>query len=94
MPDLPTIAEAGGLKEFDISTWWGLLTPAGTPEPILVKLRSAMDDMLKDPKIIDRLASLGYKPEFLPGDDFKKYLVDELNDWKELAKSANIAVTD
>jgi tripartite-type tricarboxylate transporter receptor subunit TctC len=59
MPELPTIAEAGGLKEFDISTWWGLLAPAGTPPDAVTKLAAAMAKIAALPDIKSRFGELG-----------------------------------
>jgi tripartite-type tricarboxylate transporter receptor subunit TctC len=89
-PDVPTYTESG--LPLTTTIFYGILAPAHTPEPILARLRKEFGEVLKDPKLIDRLDKLGYKPEFLAGDDFKKFLVDELNQWKAVAKAANISI--
>src|SRR5262249_51720588 len=54
--DVPTLKEVG-VNEV-ISVFYGVMAPAGVPQPVLTKLRNAVGDMLKDPKVIEKLASL------------------------------------
>jgi tripartite-type tricarboxylate transporter receptor subunit TctC len=91
-PDVPTWEQAG--LPLNITVFYGILAPAGTPEPILARLRKEIGGMLADPKIVERLQTLGYKPEFIAGDEFKKFLVNDLEQWKTTAKAANIAVAN
>ncbi len=58
-PDSPTIAESG-LPGFAFYTWAALLAPAGTPEPILARISTALRDALAQPAIRERLEGLGY----------------------------------
>jgi tripartite-type tricarboxylate transporter receptor subunit TctC len=88
-PNAPTLAESvpGHLA---ITLWYGVLGPPGIPQLILDRLESAIAQMLKDPVIVEKLAALGYKPEFLAGDAFKDFVVQDLSQWKQVAKEANI----
>lgn len=61
LPDLPTVAESG-IDGFELSAWHALWAPKGTPEPVRDKLASALQAALKDPKVIERFASLGTAP--------------------------------
>jgi tripartite-type tricarboxylate transporter receptor subunit TctC len=61
LPDLPTTAEAG-LADFDLSIWHGLYVPAGTPEPVVQKLTSALQTALQDENVATRFAELGTTP--------------------------------
>jgi tripartite-type tricarboxylate transporter receptor subunit TctC len=92
-PDAPTLDESG-LKNLSVVLYYGMLAPAGTPEPILVRIRQEMGAMLKDPKIVERINSLGFEPAFLPGDAFKDFMAKDLEKWKGVSKAANIVVTD
>ena len=60
---------------------------------IRISSSSGAEAMLQDPKVIERLKSLGYKPEFLAGNDFKAHIAKEYEVWKDVAKSANIVLT-
>jgi tripartite-type tricarboxylate transporter receptor subunit TctC len=92
-PDAPTLDEAG-LKELFVVLYYAMLAPAGTPEPIVQKLRAAMGDMMKDEKIIARFKGFGFTPAFLPGNAFKDFIVKDLATWREVAKAANIEIKD
>ena len=88
-PDAPTLMESG-LKDQSVVLYYGLLAPAGTPEPILATLRKEVGEMLKDPKVADRIKSMGFEPAFLPGNDFKDYMIKDLEKWRGVSKAANI----
>jgi tripartite-type tricarboxylate transporter receptor subunit TctC len=59
LPDVPTTAEAG-LPAFNLTIWFGLSAPKGTPRPIIDKLGNALDAALQDAETIRRFAELGY----------------------------------
>ncbi len=61
LPDLPALSEFG-VKGFDISIWFGLYAPKGTPQPIIDKLSAALQRAVKDPEVIARLDSIGTSP--------------------------------
>jgi len=90
MPDLPTIAEAGGLKEFDISTWWGLLTPAGTPADAISKLSAAMAKIAVMPDIKTRFGELGVEAASDTPDQFGAFIKSEIQKFAKLAKLAGV----
>jgi tripartite-type tricarboxylate transporter receptor subunit TctC len=87
-PDLPTLAEAG--LPVTVVVWYGVLAPARTPEPVLAKLRAQIEDGLKDPKVQQRLTSLGYQVSYLPGDEFKAFVMKDAEQWKSVAAAAKI----
>ena len=91
-PDVPTLREAG--VPLDVTIFYGILAPASVPEPILVRLRKEFNDMLKDPKIVERFDKLGYQPDYIEGDEFKKFVVKDLETWREVARTANIKIPD
>lgn len=61
LPDLPTVAESG-VPGFELSAWHALWAPKGTPDDVRNKLSSALKVAIKDPVVIERLASLGTTP--------------------------------
>jgi tripartite-type tricarboxylate transporter receptor subunit TctC len=91
-PDVPTWEQAG--LPISVTGFYGLLAPAGTPEPIVTRLRKEISEMLRDPKIVERLDTLGYQPEYLGGEEFKAFVIKDLETWRGVAKSANITVPD
>ena len=61
MPDLPALSEVG-IKGFDISIWFGLYAPKGTPKPIVDKLSAALQQAVQDPEVKAKLNSIGTSP--------------------------------
>lgn len=93
LPNTQTLVEAG-LPQLNVTGYYGIMAPAGTPEPVLQRWRKELEAVGNDPRYIQRMAELGFTRAFLPGDAFKTFLVNDLNRWKGVAKSANIVVTD
>jgi tripartite-type tricarboxylate transporter receptor subunit TctC len=91
-PDIPTLDEAG-LPGFDISLWYGIWLPKGTPKNIITKVNAAVVDALADPAVRSRLADLGVEifpreqqtPEALGA--LQKAQIDK---WWPIIKAANI----
>ena len=92
-PNLPTLAEAG-IPNLVVTIWWGIMAPAGTPEPALAKLRAAVAEIIKDPATIEGMRKLGYAPNYLPHDQFRTFVLEDMQQWGRAAKAANITVTD
>lgn len=90
MPDLPTVAEAGGLKEFDISTWWGLLAPAATPADAVNKLAAAMAKIAAMPEIKTRFGELGVEAAANTPEQFSAFIKTEIQKFARLAKLAGV----
>ena len=92
-PDVPTLEEAG-LPGVVVVVWYGILAPAGTPEPVLARLRTEVADILKDPKVATKLDQLGYQISYLPGNEFRDYIVGDLEQWKKVARDANVKLVE
>ena len=84
-PNTPTLEEAG--LPVSVVVWYGILAPAGTPQPILARLRKEVGDVLTDPHVVHRLNT---QVSFLAGDEFKDFVLKDYEQWKSVAKSANI----
>jgi len=87
LPDLPTVAEQG-LPGFDSSSWYGLVAPAKTPEPVLAKLRDEVAKVLKSPDMIARIHELGSEPGTVFGKDFAAFLAVETKKWAEVIRTS------
>lgn len=85
-PDIPTIAEAG-YPGFEASTWWGILTPAGTPASVIQRLDKAIEAVLRLPEVNRQLG--GDKVETGPA-AFGKLLKTDYAKWAEVVKSAGL----
>jgi tripartite-type tricarboxylate transporter receptor subunit TctC len=87
LPNLPTVAEQG-LAGFDASSWYGLVAPAKTPEPVLAKLREEVAKALKAPEIIARIHELGSEPGAAFGKDFGTFMAAETTKWAEVIRAS------
>ena len=90
LPDVPTLQEAG----LNVTTivGYGLSAPAGTPEPILARLKKAITEMVADKEVTARLSGLGYETDLQLGDAYKDFIVKDLEQWRRVAKAANIKI--
>jgi len=88
-PNTPTMAEAG-IKGFDISTWWGVLAPAKTPQAIIDKLNIAINEAAARDPLRSRLSNEGADAVSGSPADFRKALVAETVLWREVAKTAGL----
>ncbi len=91
-PDIPTLKEAG--VDLTLGVFYGMMAPAGTPEPILDKLRATITEVLADPAIKAKYDKLGYVIDYMPGAEFRQFAVDELKGWQAVAKDAGISLED
>jgi tripartite-type tricarboxylate transporter receptor subunit TctC len=92
MPLLPTLQEQG-LKGFECYTWNALLTPVGTPQPIVDRLSEAFNKALADPAVVDRLQEIGIDPT--PGSTPEKtaeFIKAELAKWAPIIKASGAQI--
>jgi tripartite-type tricarboxylate transporter receptor subunit TctC len=90
LPDVPTLAEASDLRDFDAAAWIGYAAPAGTPREVLQRLSSEMHKLLQDPEMKDRLANLGLDPAPSSPDEMAGFLRREQDRYAQIIKAANI----
>lgn len=88
-PDLPTISESG-VPGYDGAIWWGILAPAGVPEPIVTKLNSEINTIMRDPAMTKRLSAEAAEPVATAPRAFGELIVNDLAKWSRIAKQANI----
>ncbi len=88
-PNTPTSLEAG-IKDLDLSTWWGVLAPKGTPSAIVEKLNSAINAAAAQEPLHGRLVGEGASIESGSARDFQSQLGNEIKMWKSLVKSAGL----
>ncbi|MEW6452358.1 MAG: tripartite tricarboxylate transporter substrate-binding protein [Pseudomonadota bacterium] len=88
-PDIPTLAEAG-LSGVETDQWWGVLTPAGTPQAVIDKLNAATNEIMSSPQAEEFLAKFGTVPKPMNAAAFQKLVHDELTNWKTLAAQRGI----
>lgn len=91
-PDIPTMAEAG-VPGVEISSWYGLMAPAGVPPEVLARLNTELNAVLQMPDVQKRIRELGAEPA-QPGlpTQFRKFIDAELTKYGEIIETAGIAV--
>ncbi|HKA40510.1 MAG TPA: tripartite tricarboxylate transporter substrate binding protein [Burkholderiales bacterium] len=90
LPELPTVAEALGLRDYEATNWQGLLFPAGTPRPIAVRVAGDAMKVLALAETRARLETLGYEPSGMTPADFGALMVAEQKRWTALIRAAGI----
>ncbi|HYX01194.1 MAG TPA: tripartite tricarboxylate transporter substrate binding protein [Reyranella sp.] len=90
LPDVPTVAET--VPGYEASAWFGIGVPKGTPADVIDKVNKAVNEALKDPKMVERLADLGGAP--MPGTpaDFGKIMESEVAKWKKVVEFSGATV--
>jgi tripartite-type tricarboxylate transporter receptor subunit TctC len=83
LPNVPTTAEAG-FPSVDMVYWAGLAGPPGLPENVVKIVDNAARETLKDPEVVVKLSKIGLEPFYLPGDQFRKFVFDEVRSIKSL----------
>ena len=86
-PELPTIAEAA-LPGYAVTTWHGLLAPAGTPRPVVQRLNAEAVKALQAPDLRERFASQGVDPVSSTPEQFAAFMKTELEKWRKVMAAA------
>jgi tripartite-type tricarboxylate transporter receptor subunit TctC len=89
VPDLPTFAESG-LPGYDVTSWYGLSFPAGTPEPIVSKTNKAMQQLLATESVRAQILKVGALVRSSTPDELKAHIADEITKWKTVRDKAGI----
>jgi tripartite-type tricarboxylate transporter receptor subunit TctC len=92
LPDVPTLAEAGYPK-LTSEDWAGMLVKAGTPPPVVARLNTAIDKVLKSEKVRDALTKLGVDPAGGSPEAFGTMMHSEIARWGAIVKEANIKIS-
>jgi len=87
LPDTPTLSESG-VPGFDVTAWYCLMAPAGTPRAIVDTIRAALVKTITTSPVSEQLLAEGAAPEPTTPEEFSKLIRDDLKNW---AKAADIA---
>ncbi|HEX2543851.1 MAG TPA: tripartite tricarboxylate transporter substrate binding protein [Ramlibacter sp.] len=86
-PNVPTLAEAG-LTGFELSPWFGLLAPAGTPEAVVRRINADVAEVLKDRDLLEKFAASGADPYVTAPEQFARILQDDIQKWAHVVKAS------
>src|SRR3982751_2408146 len=86
LPDVPTVAEAGPVKGYEASSWFGLLAPTGTPADIVNRLQQESAKALVSPALNERLVAQGAIPGGTSPAEFGRFIAGETKKWSAVVK--------
>ena len=89
LPEVPTVAEAG-LPGFEVTTWYGILAPAGTPRPVVARLNDELVKIMHSPEMTERLAGIGTDPVTSTPEEFAAYIRAEIAKWGDVIRKAGL----
>ena len=90
-PDVPTMEESG-VAPFDVTSWFGLVAPKGTPKAVLDKVNQVVNAAFDKPEIVQAYAKLGAVSEKNSPRDFSRFIHDEVNNWAPVVKASGAQV--
>ena len=87
-PNVPTVAET--VPGFDVTSWVGVVAPAGTPPEIVTKISKAFGDAVNDPAIKSKLEALGAESASDTPEEFANFIRSDRAKWMKVAREAHI----
>jgi tripartite-type tricarboxylate transporter receptor subunit TctC len=90
VPDIPAISET--VPGYEAAVFYGMSAPKGTPPEIIATLNKAVNEVMKDPKLIARFAELGGVPMPMTPEGYGKYIADETEKWRKVVEFAGVSV--
>ena len=91
LPAVPTVSESG-LPGYNVSSWYGMYSAAGTPRTIVTKLNAEIAAALKAPDVTERLSSLGAQPAPTSPEEFGRITRDEIKRWAKVVQESGARV--
>ncbi|MGZ5828397.1 MAG: Bug family tripartite tricarboxylate transporter substrate binding protein [Xanthobacteraceae bacterium] len=91
LPDVPTIAEAG-VPGYESTIWLGIMAPAGTPKPIVDRLNTAINEMMKQPDLLAAWAKQGAVPMHMSPSEFDALLRKDIEKWAKVVRESGATV--
>jgi len=92
LPDVPTVEEAGQIKGFEATSWFGLLAPAGTPPDVVLKLQQETARALNLPAVKEKLLAQGAIPSGNTPQEFAALIEAEIRKWAAVVKASGARV--
>jgi len=88
-PELPTVAESG-LPGFEVTSWYGLAAPAGTPKAVIARLNADTNNALQSPQVIAQFRQQGYEPIGGSADELNARIKADVATWTKIIRDAEI----
>jgi tripartite-type tricarboxylate transporter receptor subunit TctC len=90
VPDVPAAIESGQLPGYDVTTWYGIFAPRGTPRPVIDKLNKTLVAIVAEPSVRERLTKAGVVVRSSSPDEFGKMMEGELDRWETVRQKAGL----
>ncbi len=91
LPDVPSVAELG-YKDFDVSTWYGLFMPAGTPKDIVAKVNAEVNKLLATPDMKAAIIAQGAEPQSMTPEQFGALLKNDYQKWRGIVEASGATI--
>ena len=89
LPDVPPLAEQG-VANFDISLWFGMWAPAGTPAAVVQKLNAQVNAVVQLPAVREQFAALGIDPAPMQPEEFARFVREQIATYRGIVRQAGI----
>jgi tripartite-type tricarboxylate transporter receptor subunit TctC len=90
LPDVPTIAEATGIKGYEVDSWYAVFAPAKTPDEVIARLNKEIATVVARPEVKARFLEQGAESNSSTPEQLGKTVSREIHEWREVVKRANI----
>jgi tripartite-type tricarboxylate transporter receptor subunit TctC len=90
VPEVPAAIESGLLPGYDVTTWYGIFAPRGTPRPIIDKLNKTLVEIVAEPSVRERLTKAGVVVKSSTPEEFGKMMEGELDRWETVRQKAGL----
>ena len=90
VPDIPPAADSGVLPGYDVTTWYGVFAPRGTPAAVIAKLNKVLNSSLQEEDVKRRLVAAGVVVKGSTPEEFGKFMADEHKRWDAVREAAGI----
>jgi tripartite-type tricarboxylate transporter receptor subunit TctC len=89
LPDVPTVSESG-VPGYEVTNWWGIVVPAGTPRPLVERLHAELSAIVASAETKKRFESEGADPLQMGSEEFGRFIATETAKWARVVKEAGI----
>jgi tripartite-type tricarboxylate transporter receptor subunit TctC len=90
VPDVPPAADSGVLPGYDVTTWYGVFAPKGTPPAVIARLNKVVNDSMKEDDVKKRLVAVGVVVKGSTPEEFGQFMASEFKRWNAVREAAKI----
>ncbi len=91
VPNVPAAIESGVLPGYDVTTWYGFFAPRGMPPAVIAKLNKAINEIIAEPAVRERLTKAGVVVKGSTPEAFGQFMADEFSRWNKVRDAAGLA---